>query len=74
MKRPSATSRPAIPWNDGSTPKTVGVSANGFGISFDGVKRLRAVDAPTPSTVDWITRMSARLSPAETCRSRWNAC
>ncbi len=63
-----------MPWNVGSTPKTVGVSANGFGISFDGVKRLRAVDAPTPSTVDWITRRSARLSPADTWRRRWNAC
>ena len=52
-----------MPWNVGSTPKTVGVSANGFGISFDGVKRLRAVDAPTPSTVDWITRRSARRQP-----------
>ena len=74
MKRPSAICSPAMPWNVGSTPKTVGVSANGFGISFDGVNRLRAVDAPTPSTVDLITRMSARLSRAETCRSRWNAC
>ena len=74
MNRPSATWSPAMPWNVGSTPNTVGESANGFGISFDGVNRLRAVDAPTPSTVDLMTRMSARVKPGETCRSRWNAC
>ena len=63
-----------MPWNVGSTPKTIGMSANGFGISLDGVKRLRAVDAPTPSTVRLDHAQSARLSPADTWRSRWNAC
>ena len=43
--------------------------ANGLGVSFDGVKRLRALDVEMPSRFDWMMRRSWNDRPADSLRT-----